>query len=183
MQSIAQLIEEVAMSRETSFIESHAFSDAFFGYRIGRVYDLIVEQADEYLFEYGLSIPSRTISTLLIIDESENVSIADVTNALQHPHQLVAQRVELLEELGLVTRGADPYDGRRKILQLTVKGEKEAALLKRSLRDAISALDVLFCELGADINVLMRAMLKSLQERSLNERVQDAKRNKKKIPA
>lgn len=154
-----------------AFVDTHPLSAAFLGYRLGRLYDLIARQGDEFMHSAGLSFPSRANSTIMLIDESENISVADITIELDQPHQLVAQRIELLMELGLVVKKPDPYDGRRKILILTKKGKQEVALLRQCLADAARAFSVLFDEIGVDLNELADCAKRELENTPLDERV------------
>ncbi|MEO1241838.1 MAG: MarR family transcriptional regulator [Pseudomonadota bacterium] len=157
-----------------SFIDAHSLSDAFLGYRIGRLLDLISEQGDEYHHDAGLSFPARANSTIMVIDEHENVCVADITDELTLPHQLVAQRVELLVELGLVVKKPDPDDGRRKILKLTKKGKQEVVLLRRCLADAVHAFNILFDEIGVDLNKVSRLATDAFMNKPLSERISQA---------
>ncbi|MEM9618851.1 MAG: helix-turn-helix domain-containing protein [Pseudomonadota bacterium] len=157
-----------------SFIDTHGLSDAFLGYRIGRLFDVVWEQGDEYHRTSGLSFPARANSTIMIISERENVCAADITEELALPHQLIAQRIELLIELGLVVKKPDPDDGRRNILKLTKKGEQEVVLLRRCLADAIRAFNILFDEIGVDLNKVARLATDAFMNKPLSERISQA---------
>lgn len=154
-----------------SFLTTHSLSAAFLGYRSGRLLEILSDQGDIYLKNAGLSFPARANLTILLIDERENFSIADITNELKQPHQLVAQRVTLLIERGLVKKIADPQDGRRNILKLTKKGKKEVAILRDCLAGAISAFEKLFDDMGVDLNAVMEKAIAAFLEVPIEDRV------------
>ena len=127
----------------------------------------------------GLSFPSRANSTVLYISEHNGASTADIMRELHQPHQLVAQRIDLLMELGVVERLDDPNDKRRKILRLTRKGKKEAALLRNAMKDAIRAFERLFDEIDVEMDEAVRSMTKALADASIGERVKAVRTRKR----
>ncbi len=166
-----------------SFLSSHALSAAFLGYRSGRLLEILSDQGDRYLKNAGLSFPARANLTILLIDEGENISIADITNELKQPHQLVAQRVSLLIDRGLVSKLSDPQDGRRNILKLTKKGRKEVAILRERLEDAICAFDDLFAEIGVDLNLALEKAVAAFSAVPLEDRVSHSCIKEKRVNA
>ena len=156
-----------------SFLVSHELSAAFLGYRAGRLLEILSDQGDQYLRNAGLSFPARANLTILLIDEREDISIADITSELQQPHQLVAQRVTLLIERGLIRKVSDPKDGRRNILKLTKKGKLEVACLRERLADAICAFEYLFAEIGTDLNTVLEKAIAAFLETSLEARIEN----------
>ncbi len=155
----------------TSFIDGHSVTGAFLGFRVSRLADLIVAQGDSYLSDCGLDFPARAVSTILMIDERSDVSVSGITAELDQPHQLVAQRVDLLIEQGLVSRTQDPADNRRKILKLTRKGKHQVAHLKVCLSDAAKAFEFIFAEIGVDLNKISDAAFQVFSKAPLSDRV------------
>ncbi len=153
------------------FIDAHALRHAFVGNALARLVDMIAEQGDALLNVAGLNIPSRAASTMLLIEERGDLSIADITRELHQPHQLVAQRIDLLAEEGLVVRVSDPSDGRRKILRLSSKGKKEAAIMKERLQGAAIAFDGIFDEIGVNLSEAAEAASVALERANLTERI------------
>ncbi|WDI30889.1 MarR family winged helix-turn-helix transcriptional regulator [Hyphococcus flavus] len=166
-----------------TYVDQHDLSSSFLGFRVSRLLDIIIEQGDDYLAQAGIVFPARINSTILLIDEYSEVSTNDIAGKLGHPHQLVAQRVELLLSLKLVTRVPDPYDNRRKVLKLTSKGKAQVKLLRRCLTDASSAFDRLFQELGVDLNQTLDNAYAAFLNQSLFERVHNLHTNQKKVAA
>jgi len=134
-----------------NFIDAHPYRGAFVGYRLARLVDLIAAQGNDLLAADGVSIRSTACSTLLLMSEVQQLTIADISKRLEQPHQLVDQRVKSLIKQGFIERRTDPSDARRKILVLTDSGQSEALALRSSLQRAARAMEQLSDELGFDL--------------------------------
>ncbi|MFQ3191140.1 MAG: conjugal transfer/entry exclusion protein [Paraglaciecola sp.] len=60
------------------------------------------KQAVPVYEQFGLTIPDITSSTLCIIAEYKKASLLEVASALKISHQLAAQRVKTLLQLGII---------------------------------------------------------------------------------
>lgn len=158
-----------------AYVDSHPRHGAFLANQLHRLADLITQQGDDLLMGAGLSLPSRAVSSVLLIGERGQMSAADIAKKLDQPHQLVTQRVEILIELGLVGRIDDPSDGRRKILELTRKGKKELRLVETCLRDAEQVFLDLYQEIECDLSAVTLNALKVLSSKSILDRIATAK--------
>lgn len=158
-----------------AYVDSHSSSGAFLAHRLNRLVDLISEQGDKLLSEARLSLPSRAVSIVLLIDERGRISAADIAKELKQPHQLVTQRIDVLRKLGLVERTVDPSDGRRKILALTRKGKTERRLLETCLRDAERVFLDLYKEIECDLSELALQTIKALSSKSILDRITTVK--------
>jgi len=158
-----------------AYVDSHARHGAFLANQLYRLADLIAKQGDDLLMGAGLSLPSRAVSSVLLIGERGQKSAADIAKELDQPHQLVTQRIEILIELGLVGRIDDPSDGRRKILELTRKGKKELRLVETCLRDAEEVFLNLYQEIECDLSNVTLSALKVLSSKSILDRIATAK--------
>lgn len=153
-----------------TFIDTHQYSESFLGFRLSRLVDLIVTQGDELFAAHGLSFPTRAASTVLLISDSESLSTADIARQLQQPHQVATQRVEMLLDIGLIKRTADPKDGRRKKLALTKRGKAESVVLRECLAQAKSVFDGLYDEIGTDLSAASQRALDALSAKTLLDR-------------
>ncbi|MEQ1515306.1 MAG: MarR family transcriptional regulator [Usitatibacteraceae bacterium] len=151
--------------------DSHPFRGAFVANTLERLAWLIVDQGETVLRDAGLAFPSRAASTVLLLGESKRLSAADLAKALGQPHQLVTQRVDLLIELGIVSRAADDDDARRRILVLTPKGKRQFEKLKAHLVLAEAAFAALFAEIGYDLSGAALSAIAALERSPLQERV------------
>ena len=145
------------MTTET-FLSAHLLRGAFFAHQLDQLAELIAVQGEAFLRDAGIQIPSRAVSTALLIGERGNISAADIAEALDQPHQLATQRIELLISAGIVSRLPDPDDGRRKSLQLTDTGVNQFEKLKQSLKNIDHLFQALFEEVDCDLpNAISRA--------------------------
>ena len=133
--------------------------------------DLIVEQGEDLLRDAGLTFPSRAASTVLLLGERARLSAADLAKVLGQPHQLVTQRVDLLIELGIVSRADDSGDARRRILVLTSKGKRQFEKLKARLALAEAAFAALSAEIGCDLSGAALSAIAALGRSSVLDRV------------
>ncbi len=158
-----------------TYVDSHPRHGAFLANQLSRLVDMISEQGDDLLTGAGLSLPSRSVSSVLLIGERGQISAADIAKELQQPHQLVTQRIEILIKLGLLDRIDDPSDGRRKILELTRKGKKELRLLEICLHEAERAFLDLYQEIECDLSAVTLRAMKVLSSMSILDRIATAK--------
>ncbi len=163
---------------DKTYLDAHELREAFFGNRLSRLVDLIVEQGEDLFRNRGLSLPSTSASTVLYLSEHGNVSAADVARDLKQPHQLATQRVQALLELGLVKRSKDPNDARRNVLVLTESGKREARKLKECLADAARAYEQLSDEIGIDVSQFVLSLSQALADEPLQARVDRLKHGK-----
>ncbi|MEM7278268.1 MAG: MarR family transcriptional regulator [Pseudomonadota bacterium] len=158
-----------------SYVDSHPRQGAFLGHLLQRLVDLINTQGDELLAAAGLSLPSRAVSSLLLLGDQGQISAADMAQQLNQPHQLVTQRVDKLMALGLVARFDDPSDGRRKILGLTRKGKKELRMLEGCLHDAERRFQRLYEQIECDLSAITIRAMKALSLNPVADRTATSK--------
>lgn len=155
-----------------SFFQTHPFREAFLAIALEALAARIMEQGEIMLQRSGVEFPARACSTVLLLGEQGEMSAADVAKALQHPHQLVTQRVELLIDLGIVARIDDRRDARRKVLRLTRRGQRQFELLNQKLAEAQAAFRGLFREIGCDLFIQAEQAAEALNQRPLLARMQ-----------
>jgi DNA-binding MarR family transcriptional regulator len=157
-----------------TYTDNHPLRDAFVANLLGRLADLIVAQGEELLQDADLNFPSRAVSSVLLIGERGKISAADIAEALNLPHQLVTQRIDLLIDLKIVKRVGDPKDGRRKILALTARGAQQFERLKTLLASADRAFKVLFNEIECDLHAVAARAMDALTKHPVLDRVRAA---------
>lgn len=131
------------------FIESHG--SAFLAHRLRRSSDSIVDQISGILLQLGLDVPPRGASMLLLIDEQRQIGVMEISRRLRLSHPLIVRMAREFEERGLVEIGADPLDGRRRILSPTKKARREATALRAFNADLNAMFDGLFSEIDASL--------------------------------
>lgn len=168
------------------FLDTHPLRGAFVANTLDRLAGLIIEQGEDLLRDAGLTFPSRAVSTVLLLGERARLSASDLAKTLGQPHQLVTQRVDLLIELGIVSRAGDSGDARRRILALTPKGKRQFEKLKALLVLADAAFAALSAEIGVDLPRAALNALAALGRSSVLDRVRALEKidgRSKKIPA
>lgn len=78
-------------------------------------------------------IPGPEMTALVRLDRDGPATTSGLAKAEQISPQSMSVAVAALEQRGLVTRAADPADGRRRIVSLTDEGQ-EAVRHKRAVR-------------------------------------------------
>ncbi|MEZ5953128.1 MAG: winged helix DNA-binding protein [Hyphomonas sp.] len=154
-----------------NFRDEHALKGAFVSNKLLRLVDLIADQGDDLLREADITVPARAVACTLFIGDKGQVSLADIAKALDEPHQLSAQRVEGLIELGLLERRDDPKDRRRKVLRLTKSGKAQYQRLLVRLAEIEQALTELYAEIDHDLPAILDRAIDALRRTPLLERI------------
>lgn len=163
-----------------TYLDTHPLHEAFLANKLDRLADLIVNQGQEFLNDAGLDIPSRMVSIVLLIENKREITAAEIASALDQPHQLVTQRIQILMDLALIERKADPGDRRRKLLVLTEKGTAQCKILHASLAQAADVFTTLFKEIDCNLaDVAMRAIA-ALDRSSILDRINPSAQQGKK---
>lgn len=155
----------------TNYRDEHALKGAFLSNKLLRLVELIADQGDDVLREAEITVPARAVACALFIGENDHVSLADIAKALGEPHQLSAQRVEGLIQLGLLERGDDPKDRRRKVLRLTENGTTQYQRLRVRLTEIERAFTGLYAEIGHDLPSILDLAIDALHRTPLLERI------------
>ena len=156
-----------------NFRDKHALKGAFLTNKLLRLVDLIALQGDELLSDAGITIPSRAVACALFIGDKGQVSLTDIAEALDESHQLSAQRVEGLIQLGLLERRDDPNDRRRKVLSLTRRGKAQYQLLLVRLAEIEQAFIDLYTEIKSDLPTILENAICALQGIPLLQRIRE----------
>jgi len=152
-----------------------AYGSAFFTMRLHRLRVLLTEQCDIAFLKQGVVSPSPCTSVVLFLAERGGASIAQISRATGYSHQLVNQRLALLEELGLSQRLADPHDKRKCTMELTRRGKADAKKLIAALESLARAFDELFDDLGVDVGAVLDKAHAQLSADPLQDRMQTAR--------
>jgi len=146
-------------------------STAFFGRSIERFQDLALRQTESAFKQASIIVPSRSCSLLLAIRKHSPVAASDLSNILGYSHQRVLQKIPKLHKLGLINTRQDANDARRRIFELTLRGEKQAQLLEKVLPAFATAYRKLFEEVG-DVDQVISDALTAITNYPLDERIQ-----------
>ncbi len=131
---------------------------------------LVAKQAEEVYSAKGMAFPVQVSSTLLYILRAGTASLLEIARALDHPHQLVAQRIKIMDKLGLLSKEPDPNDGRRTVFRLTDAGKAQGDRLEAYCKEAAAVFSALSDEVGTDLITHLRRAVVSLEACPLIDR-------------
>ena len=131
---------------------------------------LIARQADTVYEARGMGFPVIVSSTLLYLVEVGPASLTEIAAGLDHSHQLVKQRTDILQKLGLIRTQRDPNDGRRTLFHLTTRGVAEGEHLLAYRTEAARIFRALSEEVGVDLAVVLPRARMALERKPLAER-------------
>ncbi len=155
------------MADTTPFYAQLEIGSAFLGARAQRLAELISKQGDEFFQSAGIVVPVRSVSTILFLRHYGPSSLVQIAKALNEPHQVTAKRTALLETLSMVSCKADPNDGRRRVFQLTRKGNRESGLIEARCTDALRIFEDLNRELDLQLADALDAAYTALTHKSM----------------
>jgi len=160
------------------FFYQFEYRAAFLASMAQRLRDHISDEGAELLKENGAETPVTSVSFMLFLAEYGPSSSADIATAMNFSHQRVTSRIAELERLGLVVRVPDRSDQRRKLIELTPKGQAEMLVLETVYREAAIAIEEVFLEIDDDLMEKIVTTLNALQRNSIQDRILKL-RNKK----
>ncbi len=151
-------------------IDDEPWARPFLANQLERLAQMIVSQTETLLQKQGIELPARSISSMIFIGEQENTSVAEIARYLNHPHQLVTQRIDGLINLGIVERVIDENDRRQKNLAFTKKGFSQYRKLKKHLNNQIITYTDLFDEIECDLSEVILSTMDRIEKWTLPER-------------
>lgn len=98
-------------------------------------------------------------------------TISELARKTDNNHQLIAKRVEGLIKLGLVSRGVDDQDKRKRTLELTENGQLQRPILLAAVIDLCEVFEQMNDELSANLPAIVNGVGNGLLNRSILERV------------
>lgn len=131
---------------------------------------LIAAQAEEVYKRKGICFPVTVSSTLLYLSRVNAASLLEISTALNHQHQLVAQRIKILLKLALIEASADPMDKRRTLYRLTKEGKHQGEILQDYCKEAADVFVDLSSEVGVNLLETLHQASVALQRNPLLER-------------
>ena len=149
---------------------------AFVALLANRLADQITEDSADALRARGFRTPAICVSMVMHLHDHGPASLTDLSRAYGAQHQLVTLRVTKLEQRQLVRRTPDPSDQRRRLIQLTTAGRREAEKLSIYLDELAAAVADLQEEVGIDLVDLLHRVLASLQRHPLSQRMAPARK-------
>ena len=147
-----------------------SFAPAFLGMRMGRLVDDIIAAGNVLAGEMEIALPVRSMSLITLLAAGDH-SVTELAQAVGQTHAAVIKNMKPLEAAGLVTKGSDASDGRRKPWTLTREGRAVAKRLQPLLQAGAAAFEELFSEIGVDLYAAVRRTEAALEQRNMTRRL------------
>ena len=128
-----------------------ALGRPFTAHRLRRLSELFVDGYEAWLSEVGVSVPARSLSTMLLLESEGPLGVTEIAARLRLSHPLLIRMVKALEALGFVTAAPDEADARRRPIALTEAGRAEAKRVGRAVRILDRAYADLFAAIDTDL--------------------------------
>ncbi len=106
---------------------------AYLAHLLRRLSDELVRGADAWYPEVGVTVPPRTTSTLLALDQQGALGVTEISSLLRQSHPLVINWIKQLKGRGFVETRIDTGDRRRTVVALTANGVAEVRHLRKAL--------------------------------------------------
>jgi len=157
-------------ARSATRLEDYA--PAFLGMFMSRLVDEVVTAGNATARALSIDLPPRSMSLVTLLAAQE-MSVTELAFALGQTHAAVIKNMKPLEMRGLVSRGDDCNDARRKPYCLTSKGNAFADELEHLLHAGASAFRELFDETGVDLYEAVLRTEQALAKRTMTQRMLD----------
>jgi len=152
------------------FYDSETIQKAYTPKKLLDLVHLIIEQVSPVYSQKGMIFPISCSSTLLNLGRNGPASVTEIAKILGHPHQTVAQHLNILTKLGLVRKHADRNDKRRSEYRLTKKGSDQADRLNHYNLGAAEVFQSLSDDVGVDMAQILDAAYGHLKRRTIADR-------------
>lgn len=157
------------MITDHDFISS--LGPAFLARRLKRLSDGFVDDIQVFLSRHGIVAPARSLSMLLLLDETPGLGVTQIADRMGLSHPLAINVLSNLEGLGLAQFGGDPADRRRRLVFITAAGKTEAGRLRVLMPVIAGAYAALSRETGVDLARLADTLDSALAETSFLKRL------------
>ncbi len=140
-------------------------------HHVRRIMDALIADADEVVARFGLTIPHRCCSTVLLLDEEGPVGVMRAAERLGLSHPVIIDFAKTLKRLGFLKETISTEDRRVRLLALTDAGREEADRV-RHLHVALARVhDEVCAEAGIDLVGASRSIRAALREASIIDRL------------
>lgn len=148
------------------------YAPSFFGLLASRVVDSVVESGAIAAERFGISAPVRTFSTLVLLSRAP-MSVTEIAQQLGVTHAAVIKHTRSLVALGLIDRGQDAKDARRRPLTLTDAGREEVERIDAFMASAAKVYREIFETIGIDVFEGLKRMEREFNARDFATRMRD----------
>ncbi|HEY1025137.1 MAG TPA: MarR family transcriptional regulator [Sphingobacteriaceae bacterium] len=106
--------------------------------RLKRLHERLAADVSRIYKECDLDFEAKWFPILELLRRKQNMSIVEISQALQLSHPAVVQFADQLIQKGFITPTSDPHDARRRLLNLSEAGKsllQKLAPVLRSIKD------------------------------------------------
>lgn len=141
--------------------------------RLKRLSDRLIQDVGNIYRELGFSFDPRWFALMQLLQRNGVISVVDASNVLRISHPAVVQLADQLEKKNIITTSKDKQDGRKRNLELSVKGKKLLNDLSPILKHIEDANRDFLASTGYDILSIIEKLEKALEKQSMYERVKE----------
>ncbi len=150
------------------------------GSRLRMLTDAVTTDASRIYKLYGIDIKPKWFPLLFILSDGEKRTITGIAKEIGHSHPSVSNMVREMLAKGLVKEVEDSDDKRRNQLVLSSKGKKTATVLEETCTDVAAAVESISQSTRNDLWCAIAEWEELLAEKSLLQRVKDARKAREK---
>ena len=146
------------------------------GSRLRMLTDKITVDATSIYKMFGVDIKPKWFPVFFILSQGEARAITSIAREIGHSHPSVSNMVKEMQAKGLVKEIVDKTDKRKNLIALSAKGKHMSEILAESLIDVSTAIDDISKDSHHDLWKAIGEWEELLSEKSLLQRVKEAKK-------
>ena len=139
--------------------------------RLKRLSDRLMGDVGKIYKEQKIDFEPRWFTMLYILNQQKTLSIIEIADSLKLSHPAVVQFADQMQIQKLITTKKDKKDGRKRMIELTKKGEETFEKLKPILTQIEKATRELITQTDQDLLYIIDKIEKQLDKTSIYERV------------
>ena len=142
-----------------------------FATRLKRLSDRLMNDVGRIYQENKIDFEPRWFTMLYLLNQERVLSISDISEALKLSHPAVVQFADQMQMQKLIVAKKDKKDGRKRMLELTKKGEDTFSKLQPILVQIEKATRDVINETEYDLLYIISKMERQLDNNSIYDRV------------
>lgn len=158
------------MSKTGTDLVKH-LGELAFATRLKRLAESLQADVAKIYRELNVDFEPKWFTMLYALHHNGTMSVIELSNLLGLTHPAIIQFGEQMQRKKLVSFVRDKADARKKLIQLTEKGEETFQTIEPVLREIEMANRELMQETGTNVLVTIEKMEQLLQSRSMYQRV------------
>lgn len=148
------------------------------GSRLRRLSEMLTEQAGEVYSMYAIEMNPKWFPVFYVLAEGEDKSIMQIAQEISHSHPSVSTIIKEMVKHGVAMEVANKADARKNYIRLTDKGQEINKQIQVQYTDVNTAVETALKETQYDIWKAIAEWEHLLDQKSLLNRVKDAKKNR-----